>query len=75
MVMGTHRHGYLENDQVRRQLLMEVAVAVGRDGFEVSSNTSFAAERLRQVDLLADAVEKYLAGPALAQATGIEQLG
>ena len=75
MVMGTHRHGYLENDQARRELLMEVAVAVGRDGFEVSPNTSFAGERLRQVDLLADAVEKYLAGPALAQATGIEQLG
>ena len=54
---------------------MEVAVAVGRDGFEVSSTTSFAAERLRQVDLLADAVEGYLAGPALARATGIEQLG
>ncbi|MGK8360468.1 cobyric acid synthase [Corynebacterium amycolatum] len=75
MVMGTHRHGYLENDQARRELLMEVADAVGRDGFEVSSTTSFAAERLRQVDLLADAVEEYLAGPALAQATGIEQLG
>lgn len=75
MVMGTHRHGYLENDQARRELLMEVAVAVGRDGFEVSPNTSFSGERLRQVDLLADAVEKYLAGPALAQATGIEQLG
>ena len=75
MVMGTHRHGYLENDQARRELLMEVAVAVGRDGFEVSSTTSFAAERLRQVDMLADAVEEYLAGPALAQATGIEQLG
>lgn len=75
MVMGTHRHGYLENDQARRQLLSEVAVAVGRDGFEVSSNTSFAEERLRQIDLLADAVEEYLAGPALAQATGIEQLG
>lgn len=75
MVMGTHRHGYLENDQARRELLMEVAVAVGRDGFEVSSTTSFAAERLRQVDMLADAVEEYLAGPALARATGIEQLG
>lgn len=75
MVMGTHRHGYLENDQARRELLMEVAVAVGRDGFEVSSTTSFVAERLRQVDMLADAVEEYLAGPALAQATGIEQLG
>lgn len=75
MVMGTHRHGYLENDQARRELLMEVAVAVGRDDFEVSSTTSFAAERLRQVDLLADAVEGYLAGPALARATGIEQLG
>nr|WP_222867327.1 MULTISPECIES: cobyric acid synthase [Corynebacterium] len=75
MVMGTHRHGYLENDQARRELLMEVAVAVGRDGFEVSSTTSFAAERLWQVDMLADAVEEYLAGPALAQATGIEQLG
>ena len=75
MVMGTHRHGYLENDQARRELLMEVAVAVGRDGFEASPDTSFAAERSRQVDLLADAVEEYVAGPALAQATGIEQLG
>ena len=75
MVMGTHRHGYLENDQARRELLMEVAAAVGRDGFEASPDTSFAAERSRQVDLLADAVEEYLAGPALAQATGIEQLG
>lgn len=75
MVMGTHRHGYLENDQARRELLMEVAVAVGRDGSKVSSTTSFAAERLWQVDMLADAVEEYLAGPALAQATGIEQLG
>lgn len=74
MVIGTHRHGYLEVDQVRRDLLEQVAAAVGRDGFVVGPDTSFAAERLRQVNLLADAVEQHLAGPALAQATGIEQL-
>lgn len=74
MVIGTHRHGYLENDSARRQLLSDVACAAGRDGFQVSSSTSFAEERMRQLDLLADAVEEHLAGPELARATGIDQL-
>lgn len=54
---------------------MEVVGAIGRGGLEVSSTTSFAAERLRQVDLLADAVGEYLVGPVLTQTTDIEQLG
>lgn len=74
-VIGTHRHGYFENDASRRRLLSDVATRTGRRGFVVSQSTSFAAERLRQLDALADAVEEHLAGPALAQATGIEQLG
>ncbi len=75
MVIGTHRHGYFENDASRRRLLADVAAATGRDGFVVSQSTSFAAERTRQLDALADAVETHLAGPALARATGIEALG
>ena len=52
-----------------------MAVAVGRDGFVVAPDTDFRAERLRQLDLIADAVEKHLAGPALAAATGVPELG
>lgn len=73
--IGTHRHGLLETDELRRRWLADIASRRGLDGFVVSENTSFAAERLRQLDSLADAVEKHLAGPALAEAMGIEQLG
>ena len=74
-LFGTHRHGLLENNEFRRRFLNEVAVAVGRDGFVVAPDTDFRAERLRQLDLIADAVEKHLAGPALAAAIGVPELG
>ncbi|WP_448850992.1 cobyric acid synthase [Corynebacterium sp. 335C] len=73
-VAGTHRHGLLECDDTRRRYLADVAAAAGLRGFRVSPDTSFAAERLRQLDLIADAVEEHLAGPALAAATGIDAL-
>ncbi|APT90560.1 hypothetical protein CSPHI_05385 [Corynebacterium sphenisci DSM 44792] len=73
-VRGTHRHGLLEEDPVRRRLLAEVAAEAGKDGFRVSPGTSFRAARERQLDLLADAVRDHLAGPGLAAATGIAQL-
>lgn len=74
-IFGTHRHGLLENDAFRRDFLREIAAAAGRDGFVVAPGTDFRAERLRQLDLIADAVEKHLAGPALAAATGVAALG
>ncbi len=74
-VAGTHRHGLLENDALRRGYLRSVAEAAGLRGFEVAPDTDFRAERLRQLDLIADAIEEHLAGPALAEATGVAQLG
>ena len=74
-VAGTHRHGVLENDALRREYLRTVADAAGLDGFVVAPDTDFRAERLRQLDLIADAIEEHLAGPALAAATGVPELG
>ena len=74
-IAGTHRHGLLENDEVRRDYLRSVASAAGLDGFVVAADTDFRAERLRQLDLIADAIEEHLAGPALAAATGVPELG
>lgn len=74
-VAGTHRHGLLENDGLRREYLRSVAEAAELDGFVVAPDTDFRAERLRQLDLIADAIEEHLAGPALAEATGVPELG
>lgn len=74
-VAGTHRHGLLENDALRREYLRTVADAARLDGFVVAPDTDFRAERLRQLDLIADAIEEHLAGPALAEATGVPELG
>ncbi|MFP5020624.1 cobyric acid synthase [Pseudonocardia phyllosphaerae] len=59
-VLGTHWHGLAENDAFRRLLLIRLAAEAGRDGFRVADDTSFAAERTRQADLLADLVEHHL---------------
>lgn len=72
-VMGTHRHGYFENDACRRAFLAEMAQLAGLSDFVVSSDTSFSAERIRQIDLIADVVDAAIPGEALAAATGIDQ--
>ncbi len=64
-VLGTHWHGLLENDGFRRALLGRVAAQAGRAGFRVAPDTSFAAERDAQLDLLGDLVEQHLDLPAL----------
>jgi adenosylcobyric acid synthase len=65
VVLGTHWHGLLENDGFRRALLRRVAEQAGRTGFVVAPDTSFAAERTAQLDLLGDLVEKHLDTSAL----------
>ena len=65
VVVGTHWHGLLENDGFRRALLARVAAQAGRSGFRPASNTSFAAERAAQLDLLGDLVEAHLDTAAL----------
>ncbi|MGQ0573372.1 MAG: cobyric acid synthase [Pseudonocardia sp.] len=64
-VLGTHRHGLLENDDFRRALLRRVAAQARRAGFVPAPDTCFAAERDAQLDLLGDLVEAHIDLPAL----------
>ncbi|MBV8541442.1 MAG: cobyric acid synthase [Pseudonocardiales bacterium] len=64
-VLGTHWHGLLENDAFRRALLRRVARLAGRSGFRPAPDTSFAAVRAAQLDLLGDLVCTHLDTDAL----------
>ncbi len=66
-VLGTHWHGLLENDAFRRALLRRVACLAGRPGFVPAPDTSFAAVRAAQLDLLGDLVSTHLDTTALAE--------
>lgn len=55
---GTHRHGQLENDAFRKEFLTWIAATCGKTDFVVSPDVSFQAERLKQLDLIADAIER-----------------
>lgn len=57
-VLGTMWHGSLEGDDLRRALLAEVAAAAGV-AYE-PSEVSFAEQRERRLDLLADLAEEHL---------------
>ena len=62
-VLGTHWHGLLENDAVRRAVLTWAADLAGR-AF-TPAETSYAATRAAQVDLLADLVADHMDTEAL----------
>jgi adenosylcobyric acid synthase len=62
-VTGTMRHGSLESDATRSDLLGRVVAAVGRDWRP--SGVSFAAARNNRLDLLGDLAEKHLDVDAL----------
>ncbi|NKY84858.1 cobyric acid synthase [Nocardia veterana] len=66
-VRGTHLHGLLESDEFRRAWLREAAAQAGRTGFVVAPDTSVAAVRAAQLDLLADLVEQHVDVTALEQ--------
>ncbi|HSK57962.1 MAG TPA: cobyric acid synthase [Actinomycetospora sp.] len=68
-VLGTHAHGLLENDAFRRRLLARAAVAAGRD-FTPAPDTSYAAVRDAQLDVLGDLVETHLDTAALERLIG-----
>lgn len=59
-IWGTHVHGLLESDAFRRAWLTEVAARAGRTGFAVAADTSVAATRTAQLDLLADLIERHV---------------
>ena len=54
---GTHRHGHMENDAARREFLRWVADYCNKDGFVLSTDTSFAVQREQQLDMIANAIE------------------
>jgi adenosylcobyric acid synthase len=57
---GTHWHGLLDNNDVRRQWLVEAAAAAGRDGFVVADGVDVTARRDAQLDLMADLITAHL---------------
>ncbi|MEV0333663.1 cobyric acid synthase [Nocardia sp. NPDC050717] len=59
-IWGTHVHGLLESDEFRRAWLAEVAARAGRTGFRPAPDTSVAAVRAAQLDLLADLIEQHV---------------
>ncbi|WP_074415150.1 cobyric acid synthase [Mycolicibacterium fortuitum] len=59
-VYGTHWHGLLDNDQLRRAWLTEIAAAAGRDGFVVADDIDVKGRRDAQLDLMADLLAENL---------------
>lgn len=60
MVFGTHWHGLFDNDELRRNWLVEVAAAAGRTGFVVADDVDVTLARDRQLDVMADLLEAHL---------------
>ena len=59
-VFGTHWHGLMDNDALRREWLAEAATAAGRRGFVVADDTDVPARRDAQLDLMADLLSDHL---------------
>lgn len=59
-VYGTHWHGLLDNDDLRRRWLAEAAAAAGRDGFVVAGDVSVPARRDAQLDVMADLLADHV---------------
>ncbi len=58
-VYGTHWHGLLDNDVLRRQWLTDAAAAAGRSAFVVADDVEVAARRDAQLDLMADLLSAH----------------
>jgi adenosylcobyric acid synthase len=59
-VYGTHWHGLLDNDHLRRAWLTDVAAGAGRDGFVVADDIDVRGRRDAQLDLMADLLAAHL---------------
>ena len=59
-VYGTHWHGLVDNDDVRRSWLTDAAVAAGRRDFVVADDVDVAGRRDAQLDVMADLLSEHL---------------
>jgi len=59
-VFGTHWHGVLDNNVLRRAWLTEAAAAAGRAGFVVAADVDVPGRRDAQLDLMADLLAEHL---------------
>jgi adenosylcobyric acid synthase len=59
-VYGTHWHGLLDNDDVRRRWLAEAADAAGRGGFVVAGDVDVRVRRDAQLDVMADLITSHV---------------
>ncbi|WP_286275862.1 cobyric acid synthase [Mycobacterium antarcticum] len=59
-VYGTHWHGLLDNDEVRRGWLTDAATLAGRRGFVVADDVDVTARRDAQLDVMADLLTAHL---------------
>ncbi|MDP9168709.1 MAG: cobyric acid synthase, partial [Actinomycetota bacterium] len=59
-VYGTHWHGLLDNDDVRRRWLTDAATSAGRHGFVVADDVDVTARRDAQLDVMADLLAAHL---------------
>jgi adenosylcobyric acid synthase len=59
-VYGTHWHGLLDNDELRRRWLVDAAASVDRSGFVVADDVDVAGRRDAQLDLMADLLTAHL---------------
>ncbi len=66
-VFGTHWHGLLDNDAVRREWLTDAAAAAGRRGFVVADDVDVMARRDGQLDLMADLLDEHLDVPEVLE--------
>jgi len=64
-VYGTHWHGLLDNNEVRREWLTAVAATAGRSGFVVAYDVDVGARRDAQLDLMADLITSHVDGDAV----------
>lgn len=64
-VYGTHWHGLLDNDALRRAWLTEVAASAGRTGFVVADDVDVRGRRDAQLDRMADLLTAHVDVDAL----------
>jgi adenosylcobyric acid synthase len=59
-VFGTHWHGLLDNDDLRRAWLSEAAAAAARSGFVVADDVNVSESRDQQINVMAELLAAHV---------------